>query len=129
LVPNFMNFMVRLHLYFLCALRVLSGNYPLFYICVICVICGLLRDIRDPLSTTCFKFYKIFKQHLGHQPKTVRHGRYYNKTILDNLDTIVQNCSGVALSLCERRSDPPSGTDGTTTKPFWTLACLILDSH
>ena len=39
--------------------------------------------------------------------------------ILDILDTLVQNCSGVALSLCERYSDPPSDTDGTTTKPYF----------
>ena len=37
--------------------------------------------------------------------------------------------SGVALSLCERCSDPPSGTDGSTTRPFWTPGSLILDSH
>ena len=36
--------------------------------------------------------------------------------------------SGVALSLCERGSDPPSGTDGTTPKPFWTAHSDTLDT-
>ena len=58
-------------------------------------------EFRDLLSTTAFVFL-IFKQHFGQfghlcperhwcsalalreVPSTVRHGRYYNKTILDN---------------------------------------------
>ena len=39
----------------------------------ICVICGSLRDFRDPLSTTCFKFIK------------------FSNNILDNLDSPAQN--------------------------------------
>ncbi|MEI8248626.1 MAG: hypothetical protein WCI51_22540, partial [Lentisphaerota bacterium] len=35
--------------------------------------------------------------------------------------TLCRTPSGVALSLCERSSDPPSGTDGTTPNPFWTI--------
>ena len=64
-----------------------------------------LRYFGDQLSTTCLMFYKIFKQHFGSRSRgkhpcaelfrcsalalrgefrsPVRHGRHYNKTILD----------------------------------------------
>ena len=56
----------------------------------------------------------------------------FSNNILDNLDTAVQDHSGVVLSLSERSSDPPSGTDGSTPNhfghlfaSFWTPLCRM----
>ena len=77
----------------------------------ICVICGSLRDFRVLLSITVLNFQTTF---------------WTSINLI--LDTRVQNRSGVALSLCERYSEPTSGTDGTATKPFWTIWTYVLHS-
>jgi len=53
----------------------------------------------------------------------------FSNNILDNLDTIVQNRSGVALSLRERNLSHPRPTRTALHQtPFWTPVKLILDS-
>ena len=119
---------------------------------------------RDPLSTTCFKFYKIFKQHSGSRScgrhycaelfrcsalalredfrSPVRHGRHYNKTILDTgypsrirgrylLHGVFASTWRVVPRLRDRNLFPvPVMTEHNPPKqPFWTPDSDTLESR
>ena len=75
----------------------------------------LSGDFRDPLNTTRFKFYKIFKKHFGQSPNPVRHGRRYNKTFWTSSTRPAfagDTCSVLSVLSCP---PPPAARPWTAT--------------